>query len=170
MLLGDLGTGARDSPARVEIVGSVPLQGGGDAVGAEIDRVTPLGTGAPLVLAELFPANAMNLAGAPGGNECPRGRTRRVVQLTFAAGLSAPGGRAIGDAQRSRIRVTEAAANGAVRTASPFALGDLDDGDNVLDLCLDDDATPTKVDVPAGTFTDPHGDPNPATGAPIAPP
>ena len=45
----------------------------------------------------------------------------------------------------------------------PFALGDLDDRDNYVHLCLGTAAPATRVDFAGGILVDPNGDPNPAT-------
>jgi hypothetical protein len=49
----------------------------------------------------------------------------------------------------------------------PFALGDLNDRDNVLDLCLEKSVRPLRVEVDAGTVIDPRGDANPATAVDV---
>lgn len=46
---------------------------------------------------------------------------------------------------------------------APFALADLDDGDNYHDLCLDTDDRAFSVSFPAGLLVDPADDLNPAT-------
>ena len=45
----------------------------------------------------------------------------------------------------------------------PFAIGDLGDGDNNHELCLDRAGLPLHVDFPAGLITDPREDLNPQT-------
>ena len=46
---------------------------------------------------------------------------------------------------------------------SPVAVGDLGDGDNNHELCLDTEARVIRVEFPAGLLTDPREDLNPAT-------
>ena len=49
----------------------------------------------------------------------------------------------------------------------PFAIGDLGDGDNNHELCLDRSGLPQRVDFPAGLLTDPREDLNPDTSITI---
>ena len=51
----------------------------------------------------------------------------------------------------------------------PFAIGDLGDGDNNHELCLDRAGLPLHVDFPAGLVTDPREDLNPRTRVDVSP-
>ena len=58
--------------------------------------------------------------------------------------------------------------NGGKTIITPFALGDLGDGDNNHKLCLDRPETIRSVRFPAGHLTDPRDDLNPDTSVNIA--
>lgn len=156
LLMGKLGDDPADPPVRVDVVGSVPLDGGGDARGLS-GKVTPLAAGPSLLLALRY------LPAELPGTSCPPGPTRQIVQVTWSGGVSAPGGGDLTDAQRRRMHVTLADPAGGTRDVTPFALADLGDNDNYVQLCLDDDAKPLSVRVEPGTCVDPRGDANDAT-------
>ena len=150
LLIGELGD-ASDPPVRVEVVGSVPWQNGGDASGLAIDTVTPLAEGPSLRIAYRY---------APGElrTSCPAG-TQQIVQITWAGGVTATTGGELGEAARVGMRVT--LEDGTVVTQR--ALADLGDNDNYTQLCLDTATPATEVSVDAGLAQDPRGDANPAT-------
>ncbi|MDE0307384.1 MAG: hypothetical protein OXI87_21265 [Albidovulum sp.] len=56
-----------------------------------------------------------------------------------------------------------ASTDGSLRDVIPFALGDLGDGDNNHELCLDTADQPLSVSFPAGILIDPNDDLNPST-------
>jgi hypothetical protein len=160
LLMGQLGDDPADPPVRIDIVGSVPLDGGGDARGLSAP-VTPLAAGPSLLLALRYaPAELPR-------SSCPAGKTKQIVQVTWSGGVTAPGGGDLGDAQRTRMHVTLAGADGGTREVTPFALADLGDNDNYVQLCLDDAAPPLSVRVEPGTCVDPHGDANDATSVTV---
>lgn len=159
LLVGDLGDAVADPPVRVRIVGSLELEGGGDANGASV-AVTPLDDGPSLVLALRY---------APGdlaGSTCPAA-TRQVVQVTFAGGVRSTAGRDLGAAELERFRIRVESPTGERQDLVPDALADLGDMDNYVQLCLADDRRPVSVALEAGTVIDPNGDPNPDTEARI---
>ena len=53
-------------------------------------------------------------------------------------------------------------------SVTPFALGDIDDNDNYVHICLDTAAPPTQVWAAAGVLVDPRGDLNPETAVDVA--
>jgi len=69
----------------------------------------------------------------------------------------------ITNADRDLYAVTVQSADGTTREIAPFALGDLDDGDNNHELCLDTADKPISIFFPEGHFTDPNDDLNPET-------
>lgn len=98
-----------------------------------------------------------------GGERCPIG-TVQVVRATWACGVTKPGGpNSAGDKERLLYQVTVASADGATRSVTPFALANLNDGDNNHLLCLDTTDRATSVFFPAGHLTDPREDLNPDT-------
>jgi hypothetical protein len=154
LLIGDFGDDPGDPPARVEVVGSVPLLNGGDARGASSDRVTPLSQGPELRIALRYAPAAL------AGSSCPMG-TRQIVQLTWAGGVRGAAGGELGDDARAQTRVTLSTGD----VVTPVALADLGDNDNYTQLCLDTDTPAESVTVEAGVAIDPRGDANPRTSA-----
>jgi hypothetical protein len=149
--------GSPDAPPRaVVVVGGLADVAGRSLVGLRSIAVTPLEAGPSLVLAERFEPDAPGLTG-----ECPTG-TAQVVQLVFEGGVTGPQGAALGEPQRTGIRVT--LENG--ERATPVALAD-DDPDNFVLACLDVVAPAVRVDVDAGLFHDPGDDANPATAVDV---
>lgn len=53
-------------------------------------------------------------------------------------------------------------------TVTPFALGDLNDQDNYVHLCLDTDVEATRVSAAAGVLVDPRRDVNPETSVTVS--
>jgi len=153
LLGGDFGGEPADPPVRIEIVESMPLEGGGDARGLTAD-VTPLSAGPALVLAMRYLPTELKTA-------CPAS-TRQLVQVTWNGGVSVLGGADVGDAQRLRMHVV-VARDGGTAEITPEALADLGDNDNYMHLCLSTDESPLAVRVEASTFVDPRGDLNAET-------
>lgn len=163
LLIGQFGSGTEDPPVKLEIVGPLPLEDGGDARGLVSTHVTPLAAGPSLLI---------GLRYAPGelsGTSCPAPATKQIVQVTWSGGVSAVGGGALGDAQRERMHVTVTEPGGQSRELVPFALADLGDNDNYVQLCLEDSAPAVSVRVEAGTCVDPRGDPNEETSVNVSP-
>lgn len=71
------------------------------------------------------------------------------------------------DLERELYRVTIKNAQGQISEVTPFAFGDLNDGDNNHLLCLDVEGLPINVSFPAGAMTDPNDDLNPSTSIPV---
>jgi hypothetical protein len=153
LLIGELGNAATDPPVAVEVTGHVALAGGADAKGMS-GLVTPLPEGPTLVLA---------LAATPGTikSDCPE-RSKQIVVAVWAGGVKPPAG-ADQAAHLAGYKVKT-----ATRELKPFALGDLDDRDNYVHLCLDTDDPAKRVDFTAGILADPNGDLNPETSVPVS--
>jgi hypothetical protein len=153
LLIGEFGDDPGDPPVRLEVIGSVPLLNGGDAMGLSSASVTPLPQGPSLRIGYRYaPASLPS-------SSCPTPTTRQIVQLTWAGGVTAPTGGDLGEAARGRMRVT--LESGAVVT--PVALADLGDNDNYTQLCLDAESPAVSVTAEAGVAVDPRGDLNPET-------
>jgi hypothetical protein len=162
LLVGQLGSQS-DPPVRLDIVGSVLFENGSDALGQSSTHVTPLPDGPSLLI---------GLRYAPGelpGTDCPSPATRQIVQVTWSGGVTAVGGGDLGDAQRVRMHVTVSEPNASPRELVPFALADLGDNDNYVQLCLDDPTPAVSVRVEADTCVDPRGDPNGETSVSVSP-
>jgi hypothetical protein len=159
LLIGDLGAHPGNPPARVEIVGSVPLEGGGDALGAVTTRIVPLPDGPSLVLAERFDPTTLPRGGA---GDCPDAARAGVVRVAWNGGVTPAGGGEVGETQRRAITVTLRDVGGVERRESLAALGDTNDNDNYLELCLATTDRAVRVEVSAGVFVDPNNDANEA--------
>lgn len=171
LLAGEFGS-QEDQPAKVEIVGSIlsidrSINFKGQTIG-----VTRLEDGATIVLAQNVPREQWELGKAAtrlrwgGGSRCPVG-TKNVVRVVWAGGVTKPGGEEVDDKERMQYKVTLRQSNGTLSAIVPFALADLNDGDNNHLLCLDTEGAPESVSFPSGFLADPRGDLNPSTRAEI---
>lgn len=173
LLVGELGT-AEDPPVRVEVVGDLLTADGSANFRGANAPVIPLEAGPTLEWAEVVPEDQWRVGqaatGLPwgGGSGCPEGVTQ-VVRVTWAGGVTRPGGGEVDDGVRQRYRVTVLDASGETVEVAPFALADLGDGDNNHLLCLDVEGRPLTVAFPAGLLTDPREDLNPATSVEVHP-
>jgi hypothetical protein len=167
LLVGHYGS-IDDQPVKVEVIGNLlSIDNTLNFKGASIE-VTPLEEGPRLIWAEIVPEDEWELGkqATPlpfgGGSACPVG-TRQVVRVTWAGGITKPGGDEVDDTERLKYRVTVLQEDGSTIEVTPFALGDLGDGDNNHKLCLDVVGKPQVVFFPAGYMTDPREDLNPET-------
>ena len=167
LMIGQFGS-ADDQPASVEIIGNLlSIDGQLNFRGMTTD-VIPLEAGPTMEWSEAVPESQWNL-GHPGtafpgggGDSCPEG-TAMVIRVTWAGGVTKPGGDEIDDLERQAYRVTLSAGDEGEMEVVPYAVGDLGDGDNNHELCLDRAGVPLRVDFPVGLLTDPREDPNPVT-------
>ncbi len=172
LLVGEFGSAETDPPATVEITGHLHDIGGSlDYRGAQIG-VTPLAPGPSLVMAEIADPEAQDMGlglRRTDGDDCPRAGTVQAVRVVWAGGVTLANGNEPGAAEGALYQVTVRAGDGTQRTITPAALADLGDGDNNHLLCLDTADTPVAVSFPAGIFTDPNDDLNPATSVTVRP-
>ncbi|NJL10023.1 MAG: hypothetical protein HC908_07090 [Calothrix sp. SM1_7_51] len=157
-----------DQPVKVEVVSNLlSLDGTLNFKGASVN-VTPLEKGATMVWAETVPEGEWDIGkeASPlpwgGGSGCTKG-TKQVVRVTWSGGVTKPGGDEVDDVERVQYKVTVLLKDGRKIEVTPFALGDLGDGDNNHELCLDVVGTPQSVYFPAGYMTDTREDLNPET-------
>ena len=135
-------------------------------------EVTLLEEGPTMQLAEIVPEASWHLDKPAtairfgGGSGCPAG-TKQVIRVTWAGGVTKPGGVEIDDKERSAYTVTLSTDDGQSVEVVPFAMGDLGDADNNHELCLDRQGVPSVVRFPAGLVTDPREDLNPATSVDV---
>jgi hypothetical protein len=154
LLIGELGREPTDAPVAVEVTGKLALAGGVDAKGLSAPVIS-LAAGPTLVL-------ALGLSAGSIPSDCPAPRTRTVVVVVWAGGITpAPG--ADDEAHRGGYEVVTPEG-----TVAPFALGDLHDGDNYVHLCLDRPLRPDRVRFAPGILVDPRGDRNPATSVEVS--
>lgn len=172
LLAGEYGD-SQDPPVKVSITGDLlSIDNAVNFQGASVD-VTPLDAGPTIVWAEAVPREQWDLGkeASPlvwgGGSGCPEG-TEQVVRVTWAGGVTKPGGDEIDGVERTVYRVLVDDAQGQSRDVTPFALGDLNDGDNNHLLCLDVTDRPVSVSFPKGAVTDPNEDLNPSTSILVA--
>jgi hypothetical protein len=167
LLAGQFGD-INDQPVKVEIIGNLlSIDNTLNFKGVSVD-VIPLEEGPTMVLAKIVPEDEWELGKAAtplpwgGGSGCPKG-TKQVVRVTWAGGITKPGGDEVDDAERLQYRVTVLQEDSSTIEVTPFALADLGDGDNNHKLCLDVAGAPQSVFFPAGYLTDPREDLNPET-------
>jgi hypothetical protein len=157
-----------DQPVKVEVVGNLLSKDGTLNFQGTGINVTPLEEGAKMVWAEVVPENEWEVGKkstplAWGGGSGAAEGSKQVVRVTWSGGITKPTGGEVDDAERLLYKVTVLLDDGRKVTVTPFALGDLGDGDNNHELCLDVDGTPESVYFPAGKVKDPRKDLNPET-------
>lgn len=167
LIVGEYGS-AEDQPVSVEIIGNLLSKDRQlNFIGARA-TVVALEEGPTIEWTEIVPESQWELGKAAtslpwgGGDGCPLD-TKQVVRVTWAGGVTKPGGDEIDDIERQAYRVTMSLGDEGEMQLVPFAIGDLGDGDNNHELCLDRAGLPLKVDFPAGLLSDPREDLNPDT-------
>ena len=155
-----------DQPVLVEVTGNLlSMDNTVNFKGASIE-VTPLEDGPTMVWAEVVPEGQWDLGKEAtalswgGSNGAPEG-TKQVVRVTWAGGVTKPGGKEVDDVERVLYKVNVLLEDSREIEVTPFALADMGDGDNNHELCLDVDGKPQSVYFPAGFLTDPREDLNP---------
>ena len=174
LLAGDYGSADVDPPVTVKIVGNLhSLDQTLNFKGAEI-AITPLEPGPSLVFAEVVPESSWHLGresdGSWGSSDgCPTNGVAQIVRVAWAGGVTLENGDEpeSGDSVGQLYKVTVESADGSTREVTPVALGDLHDGDNNHELCLDTAQRPLSVSFPAGILTDPNDDLNPPTSVEV---
>jgi hypothetical protein len=167
LIIGQYGS-AEDQPASVEIVGNLLSKDRQLNFLGTRTPVVALEEGPTMVWAEVIPEPEWELGKSAtsfpggGGDGCPLG-TKQVVRVTWAGGVTKPGGQEINDIERAAYRVTMSFGDKVETELVPFAIGDRGDGDNNHELCLGRAGSPLHVDFPAGFVTDPREDLNPHT-------
>ena len=168
LVVGEFGSADSDPPTTVEIIGNIhSIDQTINFKGATV-AVTPLDPGPSIVFAEIVPREMWHLGRESDGswgssNGCPTDGVEQVVRATWNGGVTLSDDKEITNADRDLYAVTVQSADGTTREITPFALGDLDDGDNNHELCLDTADKPISIFFPEGHFTDPNDDLNPET-------
>lgn len=167
LLIGDFGS--IENPAEsVTVVGNLLSADNQFNFKGKKAPVIPLLDGPSLVIAEPVSKEHWELDKSAtmlpfgGGSGCPVG-TKQIVRAVWNGGITKPGGAEVDELEQNSYQVTLQGNDGKSEVVTPFALGDLGDGDNIHKLCLDQDGTPIKVSFPQGLLTDPREDLNPAT-------
>lgn len=164
LLTGAFGS-VKDPPVRVTLVGeliAIDLEDG------RLSTVTGLSSG-PVIRAEQGPEIVLAVVfNQPVRSTCPAGRTR--IQTTWSGGVTGPYGREFDDRDLELFSITVETPDGEQKIVKPDSFGDLDDGDNHLDLCFQAvDGTPLSIEVLAKTAFDPTNHPNPTQTIIIGP-
>ncbi len=172
LLIGDFGS-IENQPVAVEITGHIiSMDGRSNFRGTSVD-VIELERGPRLIHAEAVREDQWELGKQAtalpfgGGDGCPAS-TRQVIRVVWTGGVTKPGGDEVDDVERLAYRVFVAAEGGDLTSVVPFAIGDLGDGDNNHELCLDVDAPGIRVEFPENMLTDPREDLNPATSVAVS--
>lgn len=167
LLVGQFGS-MEDQPAKVEIVGNLlSMDKSLNFKGASANAIA-LEVGPTIILAEHLSIDQLDLKKQAtelpfgGGTGCPAGTTQ-AVNAVWVGGVSKRGGGDAEDDERQQYRVTIQRDDGSTTDVTPFALADLQDGDNNHLLCLDVPGLPISVSLPANFLQDPRGDLNPNT-------
>lgn len=172
LIVGSYGS-IDDQPAHVKVVGNILSKDKTLNFKGTSTAVTPLEEGPSLVLAETVPEQEWEIGkkASPllfgGGSACPVG-TKQVVRVVWGGGVTKPGGEEIDELVWQQYKVTIIQDSGRELKVTPFALGDLGDGDNNHELCLDVEGAFKSVFFPAGHMTDPREDLNPDTNVDVS--
>ena len=145
-------------PLSVKIVGELEDVDGNSLIGLKSEKVTPLGAGPSLVLAEVFSPDAAGLE-----EECPQ-ETSQAIQLTWEGGVTGPNGAKLREPQRTAITILLDDGD----SVHPLSLAD-DDPDNHVIACIAEASRAVFVSVMEGFFYDPGNDANPETSIDIIP-
>ena len=113
--------------------------------------VTALEDGPTLVLAMQLPRDEVESA-------CPEAMSSIVI-VVWAGGVQPVAGATDADHRETYTLVAQGV------TSTPAALGDINDNDNYVHLCVDADVVVDEVHATAGGLVDPRQDVNPATWA-----
>lgn len=108
--------------------------------------------------------------GAP--DDCPPGDTAQVVRTIWNGGVDGANGVELDptdEAQLAKFSVIVDAGGGVEQSVIPIGFGDLNDGDNNVDLCVADVRPMLRVEVAAVAVTDPLNDWNDYTEAVVQP-
>jgi hypothetical protein len=165
LLVGEFGD-AQDQPLTVEVVGDVRSSDLSISYQGAFAQIIPLEAPPALILAEMVPEEEWDLdnPGTPipwgGGTGCPSKGTEQVLRVSWGGGVVAADGTEVTQREWKRYRVALLTEQGVIRLVNPFAVGDLNDGDNNHELCLKEAGIPLDVTLPAGLLVDPNGDLN----------
>ena len=164
LLIGDIGNVANgQTPLFVNVSGSLYGNEPGSTKLKKLPKlplkqVTPLDSGAYIVDAWLLtPDMLLNDA-----NQCTIGSTS--IRVVWSGGITAyPSGNEVGAEVTNSYKVSYFVDGSSPISETPLALGDLNDGDNMHDLCMPAmplNAKLLSISLGGGLVQDPNGDPN----------
>ncbi|MGX6646386.1 hypothetical protein ACWCOP_00400 [Maricaulaceae bacterium MS644] len=165
LLVGEFG-GPEDPPARVEVIRPLRSMDRRTGFHGASASIAPLEAGPSIVMAEQVSRSDWKNAdaGTPipwgGGTACPWEGTEQIVRVVWSGGVVRPDRTEVGDEEREAYTVTLRQRNGRLLNVTPFAFGDLNDGDNNHELCLQEAGVPVAVSFEQDRLADPNGDLN----------
>ena len=172
LLIGDFGSAEANPPIRVKVIGNLHAADGSvNFRGASVE-VIPLVTGPALVFAENVARTDWQFRPVSTGRGmsdafCPQEGLQNILRVVWDGGVELASGEEIGPEHAGLYRVTIETSDGSVRTVRPFAIGNLGDGDNNHELCLNTEGRPVSVAFPAGHLVDPNHDVNANTSVAV---
>ena len=162
LLIGEFGNFPDSPPKSVEIVGDLFSRSGKNYKGQKVEVIS-LDQGPVLSYAEYFTFDdEYPYISKGGGCDCERGTTETVVRTVWAGGVRALNGQELGKNELTAFEIMVVNGRDTVLT-HPFAIADVNDNDNNIDLCLKEKGLPLMVKVDEGIAIDPRNDPNPKT-------
>ena len=162
LLIGEFGNAPDNEPAQVEIIGDLKTRDGQNLKGQKV-TVTPLEDGPFISYAEYFMFdNDYPFREKGTGCDCSKTETEMVVRTVWAGGVSATDGNELGKRELSSFTITLVQNSDTVKV-HPFAISDVNDNDNNIDLCIKEKGRPIIVEANQNIAIDPRGDKNPYT-------
>lgn len=164
LLIGDVGDSAAGIiPRNVRLVGKLVGHAPNAAQGKRFGHlrsphVRSLDYGPYIVDAWILPPQML----ANDANQCAVGST--FLRVVWSGGITDyPTANEVGDDVTAAYRVVYSVRGAQPVSIAPLAIGDLNDGDNMHDLCLPElpkNAKLWSVGLPENLVQDPNGDPN----------
>lgn len=157
LLIGEFGNSPKNPPVELKIVGDLKTLDGQNLKGQKI-KITPLEAGPFLSFSEYFKSESRNSL-KKISCDCPPKETQLVVRAVWSGGVKAINRRELGknDLESFTIKLLQ---NKDTISVHPFALADLHDNDNNIDLCLNVSGIPLGLKVNRNKVIDPRGDKN----------
>jgi hypothetical protein len=161
LVIGEYGS-IENPPISVKIVDDLMSRSGKNFKGEE-KEVIPLEEGPILSYAEYFTFTEDYPYVEKGRScDCPKDATKMIVTVVWSGGVRAINGGELGPNELDDFKVTMVDGSDTL-IVNPFQLADLNDNDNNIDLCLNQDGIPIFVEVNENIAIDPNDDKNPKT-------
>lgn len=162
LLIGEYGNHPDNPPVSFNVVGDLMTRTGVNYKG-QSKEVIPLEEGPVLSYAEYFTFDEdYPYLESGAGCDCPKEGTQMVVKVVWSGGVRALNGDELGENELDDFTVTMVKGSDTT-LVNPFQLADLSDNDNNIDLCLDREGIPIRVQANENIAIDPNDDPNPKT-------
>ena len=160
LLIGEFGNSPKNPPVELKIVGDLKTLDGQNLKGQKI-KITPLEDGPFLSYSEYFMLESRNSL-KKISCDCPKNETRLVVKSVWSGGVKAINGMELGKNDLASFTIS-LIQNTDTINVHPFALADLNDNDNNIDICLNVIGIPIGLKVNRNTVIDPRADKNELT-------